>query len=369
MKKNTSRLVQIISTYLLLGILAFSLTSCSSNIKDESILNNDTSEYISISTTSDYEQPGKSEINFYDNSMKKINTEYINSGGYHTYIEKDNMIYLLGGKSLLKINKNSAEITESSNIIDSGIMELVNVQGDTSIFINNIGVVSKTEYDSEICEILELDNPKVNSFKTDKSLAMDAIKIKDKYYVISRRFDEEKSSRALEIYDNNKILLSKETLDNSHTFYQFYKKNDDLYLIGTFGEFENKILKLNEDGLLSLVDTLEGFTGEIFIDQFKQELYLLNDDGVHQVDIEKKKITTIFDTKDFYKENNDYTINMFFTTNSQALRIIKRSKADVNLEAEVKYFIKSELNEDFKELEDFSANEDSMMVVFLGALN
>lgn len=373
--KNSLMTLSSFLKCILLASLILSFTACSKIVEKEKkiILNNESQKYVSISSTRDFVIPGKSEIVIYDASMKKLNTQSINTGGYFNYIEREDSIYFIGGMSILRLDKKSGAVKEFPNIVDDGIIDKVNVQGDTPLLVKNIRAISDNEYDCEICEFSDLDNPKIiTSFKTNKSLAMDAIKLNNKYYVLSRLFGvEEYSNYALEIYDDNYALISKQILDSPCTFFQFYENNDSLYIVGDSFGLENDILKLNEDDSLTSLD-INGFVGCIFINQFEEELYVFDNTGVvNKVNIEEKNVTPVIDMKkidESYDANNDYYIRQYFTENSKAFSTVIRNSVKPDLPAKVKHFIKTEQDQEFKEIEGLSVDNDVMMGIYFGAL-
>lgn len=370
-----------ISKNLILIIGLIFLAGCSKPVKNDITEVSDKIDihkYISISTTSDYIEPAQSEINIYDESMKIVDTKQIDSGSYYSYMEKENKMYFFGGKSILSIDKTSGKLKTFNNIIDKGIIENINNQGDSPLFINNIELTSKNVYNSEIHEILDLNDMSQTSFKTNDSLALDAIKISNKYYVISRNFKDDENNRVLEIYDTNQSLINEIPLDFDSSIYQFYKKNDKLYLIGSASADEKiKIININEDLTLSLINELDIDSSEIFIDQSNQELYILNNSGVHKIDIEQNIVITIFDTKQFDSSNqkdNEYAISAFFGGNGKSLRVIKRSNLEPEKQGEVKTFIQDESKDKFIVLDKVSIDRDSinkgyMMGIYFGKLN
>lgn len=360
LKKSKKVQAITLSIFISISLVSCSIVNNKPNLNYEDT--NNKNQYISISSTDDTIYPGRTEVSLYDSDLKKIETKTVKEGGFGSYFESESSITFLGGKSILTINKASGLIENSKEIINNGVIELIDNQGDNILFIKNNGIISKTEYNSEVCEITNFDTLSIDTFSTDNSLAMDAIVIDDIYYVLSRTFDDSDSSRMLEIYDENKKIIKKIPLDETHTFYQFFKQNDDLYLIGTLGNSENSILKLNKDYSIENIPTVKGFIGDVFIDSFDSKLYFSNQNGVFLLDIDNANIVDVFSSEEFDntdKSQNDYTFRLFFTSYGKGLRVIKRSLKNSEEKPVVKIFM---LDNDTNKFNELNVNIDESLI-------
>lgn len=306
--------------------------------------------FISISTTFDYSNNGKTLTKIYNENMKVIATENINWGNYYHYIKEDDFLYFFGGKSILSVDSVSGKSKVYENIIEKGSIDMVNNQGEKTLFISNIGMITENNYTSEVCEIVDFSNFETRSFKTDNSLALDAIYLNEKYYVVSRDFNPKTPSRMLEIYDNNMELIKKEPLDYDCSFYRIYRKNDNLYVIGTISNDNKiKIIDINDDTPL-LVSEHSVPNAEIFINQSNEELYFSNDFGVYSLNVNNDLLKLVFDSNQIADSNtkeNTFSYIPYFSSNSNALRVVIRSKKDIDKTPQVKFFVQDTSTGDF----------------------
>lgn len=145
--------------YIVLSLFMILFVGCSQTVKEKSNFNSSlekNSKYISVSTTSDYIENSETEINIYDKDMNILSNQSLSTGGYYYYTEDDSNIYLFGGTSILSINKKSGEAKDFINRVENGLIERANNQGDAILFINNINLVSKNDYDSRVYELENL---------------------------------------------------------------------------------------------------------------------------------------------------------------------------------------------------------------------
>ncbi|PWL55766.1 MAG: hypothetical protein DBY38_00290 [Clostridium cadaveris] len=304
-------------------------------------------KYIAVSSTLDFENPGSTEIVTYDNNLNKLTNETINLGTGLFHIESKNKIYLFAGQSYLSINKSTGEQKKFENIIDTGVIESVNSTGDCPVLIKNIGMLTELDYDCEICIIDDLDNPKLTSFKTQNTLAADAIKFKNKIYAITSSSGAS-GSYFIEIYDENGTLIDKNKLYISNCMYKFYIYNDSLYLLSFSGECYSTIInKVNDDGMLNNTDT-KIFDGLFSVNPINNNIYSSTKDGtIFKINLDGNKPEEIVSIKDLLPSKNNNVNSIFnllyFYDNTFAIRsLIEVPVADSKYNTSVVFFIPEE---------------------------
>lgn len=304
---------------------------------------NNTQNYISISSTFDSIRPGNTDITIYDKNFKELSKTSIDFGGVGTgLIDHGDKIYLFGGRSYIMLNKKTGEYKEYEDIMDCGVIEAANGMSETPVFVKNIGLTSATDYDCEICEIDDLDNPKVTSFKTQNTFASDAIKFNNKIYAATSSAGKD-NNFFIEIYDSNHKLIVKNKIYTTSGVLRFYVNNDILYLISNMGSITS-IYKVSEEGNIEIVP-IKGFDGYYYINPLNNNIYSSSSSGhIRKISLNGDDPEEILDINSFmppHETEYDFTSNVLFYDNTFAVRSVIRLPVSENAPTGIKVYVPS----------------------------
>ena len=333
-------------------------------------------QYIAISSTFDHVVPGSTTFTTYDKKFNKISSESIDLGcGGPGVIDNQDEIYFFAGRSYISLDKNTGKYKQYPNIIDRGVIEAVNGMGQCPVLVKNVGFISSTEYDCEVCVIDDLNNPSISSFKTQNSSVSDAIKFNDMFYVVTQAAEDSRDM-FLEVYDSEYNFIVKNKIYFDSAEFKFYVSKDNTLYLFNFLDNSTSVYKVNKEGTLNDVPSNK-FTGYCHINQINRKVYCTsNDGGILEVNIDESNCNEILNVDKLMPEHTvsyDYTNTLLFDNDKFVIRTIARLPLD--LVSEVNACIKIYIQDGNKYIEskvlsetDLINSREGKSLIYFGSL-